>query len=104
MEKIKDLNYFDSIVEISALKGINIDKLINEIKKYLPEGPVYYPNAVSYTHLVGIISTLVLAVNFGIASNFDYQLAIIYFLGGIFATFMVSNTSQRLSLIHICSF
>jgi GTP-binding protein Era len=44
MEKIKDLNYFDSIVEISALKGINIDKLINEIKKYLPEGPVYYPN------------------------------------------------------------
>jgi len=48
---------------------------------------------------VGIISTLVLAVNFGIASNFDYQLAIIYFLGGIFATFMVSNTSQRSNIM-----
>lgn len=44
MEKIKDLNYFDSIIEISALKGINIDKLISEIKRFLPEGPAYYPS------------------------------------------------------------
>ncbi|MCL6087821.1 MAG: HDIG domain-containing protein [Actinobacteria bacterium] len=47
----------------------------------------------------GIILSLVLAVNFGIAANFDYQLSLIYFLGGIFATFMVSNVSQRNSIM-----
>lgn len=49
---------------------------------------------------VGIILSLILAVNFGIAANFDYQLALIYFLGAIFATFMVSNVSQRNSIMR----
>lgn len=48
----------------------------------------------------GIILSLILAVNFGIAANFDYQLALIYFLGAIFATFMVSNVSQRNSIMR----
>jgi len=47
----------------------------------------------------GIILSLILAVNFGIAANFDYQLSLIYFLGGIFAAFMVSNVSQRNSIM-----
>jgi cyclic-di-AMP phosphodiesterase PgpH len=48
---------------------------------------------------MGIIMSLVLAVDLGIAANFDYQLAFIYFLGGIFAAFMVSNLSQRNSIM-----
>ena len=48
---------------------------------------------------VGIMITMVLAVNFGIAANFDYRLSLIYFLGGIFSAFMVSNLSQRNSIM-----
>lgn len=34
---------FDEIVPVSAIKGINIDELINTIKKYLPESPPLFP-------------------------------------------------------------
>ncbi|MDD3626991.1 MAG: GTPase Era [bacterium] len=34
---------FDEIVPISALKGQNTDSLLKVIQKYLPEGPLYYP-------------------------------------------------------------
>lgn len=37
----KELHYAD-IVPVSALKGTNKDELIRVIKKYLPEGPMYY--------------------------------------------------------------
>ncbi len=37
----KELNFSD-IVPVSALKGTNTDELMNVIKKYLPEGPMYY--------------------------------------------------------------
>lgn len=33
---------FSDIVPVSALKGTNTDELMNVIKKYLPEGPMYY--------------------------------------------------------------
>jgi GTP-binding protein Era len=33
---------FDAIIPISALKDDNVDKLIKEIIKLLPEGPLYY--------------------------------------------------------------
>lgn len=36
------------IVEISAIENFNIDFLINEIKKYLPEGTQFYPT--DYEH------------------------------------------------------
>lgn len=48
---------------------------------------------------VGIILSIILAVNLGIAANFDYQMALIYFLGGIFSTFLVSNVSQRSTIM-----
>lgn len=35
--------HFDEIVPISALKGKYIDKLTDTMKKYIPEGPKYYP-------------------------------------------------------------
>lgn len=34
---------FAEIVPISALQGNNVDRLIEVINKYLPEGPQYYP-------------------------------------------------------------
>jgi GTPase len=34
---------FKEIVPISALEGNNIEKLLEQIKVYLPEGPQYYP-------------------------------------------------------------
>lgn len=34
---------FAEIVPISALQGNNVDRLLETIKKYLPEGPQYYP-------------------------------------------------------------
>ncbi|MBR6527212.1 MAG: GTPase Era [Lachnospiraceae bacterium] len=37
----KELNFSD-IVPVSALKGSNTDELMRVIKKYLPEGPMYY--------------------------------------------------------------
>ncbi len=33
---------FSDIVPVSALKGTNTDELMRVIKKYLPEGPMYY--------------------------------------------------------------
>ena len=34
---------FAAVVPISAIDGTNVDQLILETKKYLPEGPQYYP-------------------------------------------------------------
>jgi cyclic-di-AMP phosphodiesterase PgpH len=49
---------------------------------------------------MGIMMTLVICINLGIASEFDFSLAIIYLLGGTFASFLVSNVSQRLSIMR----
>lgn len=35
---------FAAVVPISAAKGDNIEELLNEAKKFLPEGPKYYPS------------------------------------------------------------
>ena len=35
---------FAAIVPISAATGSNVDELLNEAKKFLPEGPKYYPS------------------------------------------------------------
>lgn len=34
---------FDEVIPISALTGENVDKFLSEIFKYLPEGPMFYP-------------------------------------------------------------
>ena len=33
---------FEAIIPISALKNENLDKILNEIEKHIPNGPVYY--------------------------------------------------------------
>jgi GTP-binding protein Era len=39
----KDLYEFAEIIPISALQGNNVNTLLEQIGKYLPEGPQYYP-------------------------------------------------------------
>ena len=39
----KVIDNFSEIVPISALEGTNTDELLETIKKYLPEGPQYFP-------------------------------------------------------------
>ncbi|EXX91909.1 GTPase Era [Paenibacillus darwinianus] len=41
--KYRELHDFAEIVPISALQGNNINTLVEQIAKYLPEGPQYYP-------------------------------------------------------------
>ncbi|KYD11589.1 GTPase Era [Heyndrickxia sporothermodurans] len=43
IEQYKGLYNFAEIVPISALEGQNTDRLLQQIKEYLPEGPQYYP-------------------------------------------------------------
>ena len=38
-----ELHDFTEIVPISALQGNNVDTLLTQIARYLPEGPQYYP-------------------------------------------------------------
>ncbi|QYA43969.1 GTPase Era [Macrococcoides bohemicum] len=43
IEKYKDLLPFAEVVPISALQGNNVDRLVEVIEDYMPEGPMYYP-------------------------------------------------------------
>jgi GTPase len=43
IESYKEKHPFQEIVPISALEGNNVERLLEVIKKYLPEGPQYYP-------------------------------------------------------------
>jgi len=44
---------------------------------------------------IGIMMTICLSVFSGIATDFDFSIILVYMLGGIFATYLVSNVSQR---------
>jgi len=43
IERYSKLGEFEEIIPISALSGENVDALIGQILKYLPEGPMFYP-------------------------------------------------------------
>ncbi|AZU63368.1 GTPase Era [Neobacillus mesonae] len=43
IESYKEKYSFKEIVPISALEGNNVERLLSQIKLYLPEGPQYYP-------------------------------------------------------------
>ncbi|CEA00054.1 GTPase Era [Metalysinibacillus saudimassiliensis] len=43
IERYTEKFNFAEIVPISALEGINVDNLLVTLKKYMPEGPQYYP-------------------------------------------------------------
>ncbi len=42
-KKFDEYNVFDDIMPISALKNIGVDALIKVIKKYMKQGPMYFP-------------------------------------------------------------
>jgi GTP-binding protein Era len=46
LEKIammKEYDFFEEIIPISASTGENVDRLVETMEKYLPEGPMYFP-------------------------------------------------------------
>lgn len=43
IQAYKDLLPFAEVIPVSALAGENVDRLIDTIIRYLPEGPQYYP-------------------------------------------------------------
>lgn len=43
IESYKEKYPFKEVVPISALEGNNVERLLEQIKGYLPEGPQYYP-------------------------------------------------------------
>ncbi|MGN7357767.1 GTPase Era [Paenibacillus sp. SAF-054] len=43
IEQYSKLHDFAEIVPISALNGNNVTRLLEQVEKYLPEGPQYYP-------------------------------------------------------------
>lgn len=44
IDQYKEKYDFDEIIPISALQGNNINRLLEVLKGYLPEGPQYYPS------------------------------------------------------------
>lgn len=49
IEKYNETGLFLEIVPISLLKGENLDKIVDIIFKYLPEGPAFYPDNIVST-------------------------------------------------------
>ncbi|WNS74336.1 GTPase Era [Bacillus sp. DTU_2020_1000418_1_SI_GHA_SEK_038] len=43
IDSYKEKYSFSEIIPISALEGNNVENLLGQIKKYIPEGPQYYP-------------------------------------------------------------
>lgn len=43
IETYKEKYPFKQIIPISALEGNNVERLLEQIKEYIPEGPQYYP-------------------------------------------------------------
>ncbi len=44
IKQYEDMELFESIIPISALEGVNLQRVIDEIKEFLPEGPQYFPD------------------------------------------------------------
>ena len=44
------MNMFDDIYGVSALKGDNVDMLIDRLSEYMQEGPMYYPEDQATDH------------------------------------------------------
>ena len=43
IEKIKSLELFEGIVVVSAIDEFNLEGFLNEVEKYLPSGPQWFP-------------------------------------------------------------
>lgn len=53
-----------------------------------------------FNERIGMMLTVCLGIFAGIATDFDFSIAIVYILGGIFSTYMVSKVSQRSAVMR----
>jgi len=53
-----------------------------------------------FNESMGIMLTVCLGIFAGIATDFDFSIAVVYILGGIFSTYMVSKVSQRSAVMR----
>ena len=53
-----------------------------------------------FNERMAIMLTVCLGIFAGIATDFDFSIAIVYILGGIFSTYMVSKVSQRSAVMR----
>lgn len=49
-EEYEEMGIFDDIFGTSALKGTNVDKLLNRLEDYMDEGPMYFPEEMVTDH------------------------------------------------------
>jgi GTP-binding protein Era len=50
VESYLELKAFDEVIPTSALKGFNLDTLLDQIVAHLPEGPPFYPKEMISEH------------------------------------------------------
>jgi len=88
-----DNNIFNNIkkLNINALSSIHL----NFWNYLFPIITASLISTILFNARIGIMLTLCLGLFAGIATNFDFSIAITYVLGGILATYMVSKVSQR---------
>lgn len=43
IKALEDLEAFDGIIVVSAVEGFNLEGLLSEVEKFLPEGPMWFP-------------------------------------------------------------
>ncbi|MBN2283189.1 MAG: GTPase Era [Deltaproteobacteria bacterium] len=43
IDRLRHLHDFEEVIPLSALKGFNVDTLLNVIGRHLPEGPPFFP-------------------------------------------------------------
>jgi GTP-binding protein Era len=60
IDQYSKLGDFEEIIPISALKGENVESLVEQIFKHLPEGPMFYPaDQISDQHERSIASEMI---------------------------------------------
>jgi putative nucleotidyltransferase with HDIG domain len=90
------------VVFTAIMKGLNTLATIHlNLWNYLfPVIALSMLMTVVFDVKLGIILTICLSFFAGIATNLDFSLTIAYMVGGIFSTFLVSNASQRSSVMR----
>jgi len=90
------------VVFTAIMKGLNTLATIHlNLWNYLfPVIALSMLMTVVFDVKLGIILTICISFFAGIVTNLDFSLTIAYMIGGIFSTFLVSNASQRSSVMR----
>ena len=104
IEKYDNTGLFLEIVPISLIKGDNLDKIVDIIFKYLPEGPAFYPEDITSTETERFIVAEIIREKVFLKTReeipYSTSVAIDYFkeednLIRIGATIIVEKDSQK---------